>query len=204
MGALGSQLGQTRPLCFQLFHRLAGQQARQASNSLFGAGFSLLQQAQEQCQTGDLAQRRQLIEGHAPIGIQHPGAAQQIGQHGLNPRQLQDFCRAERLEQILQASRIVLRQRTPIGHRLTPLRLQLPEGLLESVLEVVIQRSLENGQSDFCGLGRTVEARSPNGLQANARALVVGQLGEERQSIGNAVTPVAKDAAGSSAGVGLG
>ena len=204
MSALRSQLGQARPLRLQFVDRLTRQQTGQARKSLVRAGFRLLQQAQEQRRTRDLAQRRQIVEGHAPFGVRHSGATQQVSQHRLDPRELQDFRGAERLEQVLQASRIVLGQRTSVGDGFAPLGLQLAEGLLEGVVQVVIQRFLEDGQCHFGGLGRAEEARTADGLQADARAFVISQLGEERQGIGNAIAPVAKHAPGSGAGIGLG
>jgi hypothetical protein len=144
-------------------------------------------------------------QGHRTVGIRQARARHQLLEHGGGAGQLLEFGGLQAPHQEGLAGRVVGGQQAPFGERLPPERLQLPQGLLEGVVEVVVRGKLRTPRGPpppprRCGRNWR-RAPPPTGRADGSSEAMVRN---NPSASGIAVAPVAQHPAGRGAGPGLG
>jgi hypothetical protein len=178
----------------EVLGRLLRQEARDNAH-LLGL-LRLIEHIQQHDRTTHLALVRQLVQCAGTLRIGDAGARQQRGEHRGNARELQQLRRVDAADEILDAGRVVRRERLADASAGFQYGWSLAERFAQDVVEVVVGWVLQRQQRDVGRFRRAEEAGGADGFEAHARVLVVRALGQQRQRVGHAVAPVAQHARG--------
>ena len=191
---------------FRLEHRrfLQGQHAGKRSG---GGGIGLrrgLDDVEKFHEPAGFAFLRQRVERLHALRVLQIRARQQRHQDAGRARELLQLRSVQRTDEALDAGGIIGGDGLAVVDGLAPILLQLPQRLLQRVVEIVIRRQLERGEGHVGGGGIAIETGGTHCFQTGARRFVLGHLLEERERIRHAIAPVAEHATGGGAGARLG